>query len=932
VDPDAILPTPPGTITGKVFADTDNDLQFSAGDEGLGGVRVELYYDDGTGNPFGERLDLVETAGDGSYAFTGHEPGRYVVIETNLPGYESARDSEGANDDRVWVELTAVKPSAADNDFLDYLALPGATLTLHRLEPDAVANSDQDPDGPWPLEPVNDLDRLASLPQVSRGWVADGATPLILRATFRREDLRGTRAIRWRVIEADDGGMDPPLASYLEVVRGKCEAPEGAVSLVGPDCPTALAFFGAPPEHNLRFREGASEIRATVLVEDVLSGFRLAQHPVELRRPPVLLIHDFNSTGDWGVAFREALATEGRPFKPDDPKDNFVRTVRYGQEALVELGSLPAGFGFETAVGLLHRQNTFLPLAALVPLLHEALEEEMAALREDWAITQCDVVAHGQGGVLARMLASEKGMEGSHPGFRSREDFYAGRFRLVVTIGAPHNGSRLIAYLRKLDRNRDFLRTCPDSILSLGLFSPAVQDKFDPFGEQIRALNNPSAQSPWKPDPSAQFHRIAGLWTPITDLASWLGLLGSGDLARAALYPFGYDGFVDAASAAASPWGPEVPFTSVGLWAHSGPPSVFQHREFRDEPVEIQNDAREAGEWVRAKLTARAPTESGVGGRFPTPELLNSADEEAITAAARKAMAPGWEARDASIVLDATSARAARSGRRLAGAETIHRYRLEATDRTGDGEVAWFAEAFGPDGVSPDTLTVTPLPEDSSRVDVTVPDALVGDVVLYASYATSDGRTSFGRPAWVVERDPADAPISQIAIIPPAGEYPAGELIKPRLLVAYHNGTVMPRYLTADNLTAVSSHPDVVRVADPVVWELTQPGHATVTVSYRGLSATSQLTVRANPPADPGLWIVGWSFAGGAFRVTVTSGTSALLTLWHTPTLENAVWTRVEDAIIEPAGTGISALSDPHPAGQRGFYQVRASAARAAAH
>ncbi|MCP5527636.1 MAG: hypothetical protein H7A47_12670, partial [Verrucomicrobiales bacterium] len=89
LDPDTILPPTPGTISGTVYADADNDHQFSAGDQGLGGVRVELYYDDGAGQPFGERIEAVETDGNGDYRFSDLDPGQYLVVEVNLPGYES---------------------------------------------------------------------------------------------------------------------------------------------------------------------------------------------------------------------------------------------------------------------------------------------------------------------------------------------------------------------------------------------------------------------------------------------------------------------------------------------------------------------------------------------------------------------------------------------------------------------------------------------------------------------------------------------------------------------------------------------------------------------------------------------------------------------------------------------------------------------------
>ena len=78
-----------------------------------------------------------------------------------------------------------------------------------------------------------------------------------------------------------------------------------------------------------------------------------------------------------------------------------------------------------------------------------------------------------------------------------------------------------------------------------------AQKKFDPFGEEIRALNDPSPSAPWWPDPAVLFHLVrpvidSGLSPgPGDAIPSYiaLGLAQSGG--GAAVIPRGSDGVAD---------------------------------------------------------------------------------------------------------------------------------------------------------------------------------------------------------------------------------------------------------------------------------------------------------------------------------------------------------------------------------------------------
>ena len=72
-----------GTINGTTFTDTNGDGTQQVGENGLGGVTIDLLSSSGT------VIATTTTAGDGAYSFTGVTPGAYSVRETDPTGYAS---------------------------------------------------------------------------------------------------------------------------------------------------------------------------------------------------------------------------------------------------------------------------------------------------------------------------------------------------------------------------------------------------------------------------------------------------------------------------------------------------------------------------------------------------------------------------------------------------------------------------------------------------------------------------------------------------------------------------------------------------------------------------------------------------------------------------------------------------------------------------
>jgi hypothetical protein len=101
-----------------------------------------------------------------------------------------------------------------------------------------------------------------------------------------------------------------------------------------------------------------------------------------------------------------------------------------------------------------------------------------------------------------------------------------------------------------------------------------------------------------------------------------------------------------------------------------------------------------------------------------------------------------------------------------------------------------------------------------------------------------------------------------------------------------------------------------------------QPGQAEVTVSFLGLTATSELTVRPEQPVVEGLRILSWAHGDGTFEVTVPVWDDADLILWRSHALTGGSWAPVPNAVVTRPAPETAVLEDPSPPDQPTFYRV----------
>ena len=123
-DGNDFLEEAPGSLSGQVLADTDND---DGGDTPLQDVVLTLKDENGNDidsdpNTAGVQSTTAKTDSEGNYSFAGLPPGNYQVVETDSAGFQSVSDVDGANNNTVGDETpiaVAAGQNTAGNDFVD---------------------------------------------------------------------------------------------------------------------------------------------------------------------------------------------------------------------------------------------------------------------------------------------------------------------------------------------------------------------------------------------------------------------------------------------------------------------------------------------------------------------------------------------------------------------------------------------------------------------------------------------------------------------------------------------------------------------------------------------------------------------------------------------------------------------------------------------
>ena len=705
-----------------------------------------------------------------------------------------------------------------------------ASITLYRPHPlvgytaESFEAGKQNQDAP--LIPATAPESLRKGTAIDGGLVADGVTPLVFRISatdLLLAQLGEGESRTYRLqSERKGGGFFNPFDVFV-LGDGSWRRSSGQITL-SRDTPDIWGYIAAVRPDDVFLDEGSTEVGLELKVLDNENRI-FGSRTFALRKTIIALVHGYNTPGGWGEGFRFWLSRT----RPED----FVVTVTYG------VGSGPIAQDYP---------NTRKRLDELASILDAELFLTLEPYRSRWAFTRYDVVCHSQGGVLTRMLSVEKPNAFVDEPYQNQFNAFRGRFHRVITIGSPHNGARLLRYLLKLNENHLAAKVIPVFVARAMVLSNTAQQKFDPFGEQIRALNDPAGM--WIPDPDARFHLVrstTNFGLPPTRAFSTLAdkVLGLATEVGVDVLPKGSDAVVDYDSMVARGPGQPAPTNAFTLSptlqiSHSGPTILFDSVSGQTEDLSIAQHVR------RALDQQPTEDENVTFGPFVMPTRLTEDIRKKIDDAA----AGFFIVEEANIVLKIITTYLPTS---VDGNNAYTGFEIEATEIPGKppvGEITWFAEAYTAGGVTTEGLLVRPI-EGTRVVRVEVNDNLEGDIVLYGIYSTGDKELTISSPFRVKSSDPEGTVLSAIEIQPDGIALEVGERIKPALFEIYDDGTRLERFVTAGDITVTSSAPAVLDVSDPLYWTGLANGSAEVTVRYGGLETKVGLTVGDTPNGSP---------------------------------------------------------------------------------
>ena len=154
------------------------------------------------------------------------------------------------------------------------------------------------------------------------------------------------------------------------------------------------------------------------------------------------------------------------------------------------------------------------------------------------------------------------------------------------------------------------------------------------------------------------------------------------------------------------------------------------------------------------------------------------------------------------------------------------------------GEPFWFAEVMGTNGITTNGVSLQVNATNSLQATVTVENGLVGDVVLYAGYSSTNGTLIFALPR-LVTSNPIGTTLIGIQLILSPATMPVGATVIPEVWGIYDNGAVSRIFIPTENVPVFSSsNPGCVLVDSNGLVHASAVGSSTISVTYQGLTQT----------------------------------------------------------------------------------------------
>lgn len=675
------------------------------------------------------------------------------------------------------------------------------------------------------LTPSTDPGVLASQPIITEGVIADGVTPLLLKIDLTSTADDEDKSAQYHItVDVPTGGdLAGGVSAHLRVLQD-------GVFVTSPDFKfgddsSVYAYLTAINAADVQL-SGATELNVTMHITSDSDSSLDAVLTFKIAKPPVVLVHGYASNScSWSDTFLNVL-------KSNRPAD-FVYAIDYG---------LP-GPKCESPNG----NATFEPLNHLAFELDNVLatqvEDHENGRFADWAFTRYDLVCHSQGGILARMLCTN--FPGSTQGLGapysraqvvSKNNANRGRFRRVVTIGSPQNGSTLLHYVIQLGAylQRGLLPYIP------AILHDFAQLKFDPYIGQIPEING----SLYLVDGRIKFRAIRtkiGLSSvPLSYKLLGLPSIPPGEsrTREDILLPQGSDGLVNFDSEGTG----AILKTDYLPFDISHAPSVV----FSVATDETQTRSYQVGLQIKSLL--QGPPTSFDKFVLPIPKILDPSQADVDSIAASLTVT------DIVISLLGGARTAGTSSTALNGSTSYTCNITPASEDPPDGEISWYAENRNLTGIGTDGVSTIPDANDPTSVVVTVDDSVLGDVVLYVQYMSQKGALVLGDPLLVVSRPPAPSPTG-IDLGQSSFVLGVGDVAPLQLYADYSGGVRMLQYVSVDEIIGLqSSNASIVDVdVDRASLIAKTPGTATVTATFHGFTTQAAVTVSPLVPPPPQL-------------------------------------------------------------------------------
>ena len=576
---------------------------------------------------------------------------------------------------------------------------------------------------------------------LGKGLVADGVTPLLMQFRLLHPPSTPTA---YTISLQTEGGSISNLSDHLWVLNGS-DFVKSDHLVLSAAYPTGFCYLSGIKSDELVVDPNTVSASVAVTVESA-PGTACPQS-FQVARPPIVLVHGYYSDQNtWSPGFYDVLAA-ARP-------SGFVQKVEYGVRIK------PDGSRDST-------ENTFGALSNLAWELHNSLlplETPSATLRADWAFTRYDLVAHSQGGVLARFLSMRPGP--SWQAARSPDNCYRGRFHRVITLNSPHNGSVIPYYLKE----RPAYPLAPLMyLLKAPPLSKLLQPKFNPYGDQMKGANNLALDS------AIPFHALKTTLEGVDPPSSIncfrnpyfmygpeLCIPGVGST----LLPHGSDGIVDYDSMGGGPGTKTSALVGVEI-SHCPPELVFGV---------LPDNTATRSQAVASRVVGLLDGGDAEFGPFVNPFFDSvrklQIDTLLLTFKIVKALPD--------IIKKLA----------IPGAKALSCFDFGVEPRPAEpitSPVQWVCSVYGPNGVTSDGTSIIAVTNDPTRVRVCVDNAVLGTVVLQAAYLTTNSTVVYAMPAVVLDR-PVGTNMVGIMIDPSEVTLSPGDSVQPVLWGVFDNG------------------------------------------------------------------------------------------------------------------------------------------------